>query len=347
MDENFDDGPMPILEKTTVSRKLPANFRQDDRWLFINEIEKEIPRIVIRKLKWVKLSPEGLLFFRNRILPDSFAFSPGFKKWKKRTLFKSYIHNYLLRKTRRVEFPVLWVTDVWSGGYFHWLCDALPRLVAAFHCVEKAFLVLPRELKGLPFVRESLKLLNVQNVEYIGPDEVLLCSTLLLPSHTAISGDFNEPIVKQLHNMLRPNEDLGSGQGAERLYVSRARAIKRRISNEAEIIDLLKEYDFKIVTTEDMSFEEQVKLFRSAACLVSNHGAGLTNMLFMKPGGSVLELRKDDDNVNNCYFNMSSALDLRYYYQLCKSPTDEDAHTADIIVDKAGLVKTLELMLSG
>ena len=73
-------------------------------------------------------------------------------------------------------------------------------------------------------------------------------------------------------------------------------------------------------------------------------GAGLTNMLFMKRGGSVLELRHASDHINNCYFTLSSALNLNYFYQTCEpSPVDSNPHTADLIVDPRTLESNLRI----
>jgi hypothetical protein len=47
-------------------------------------------------------------------------------------------------------------------------------------------------------------------------------------------------------------------------------------------------FDFQTIYAEDLSFEQQVKICSRARHLVSNHGAGLTNMLFMPQGASVL-----------------------------------------------------------
>ena len=45
---------------------------------------------------------------------------------------------------------------------------------------------------------------------------------------------------------------------------------------------------FETVYTEELSFAEQVRLFSETRCLVSIHGAGLTNLMFMPPGGHML-----------------------------------------------------------
>jgi capsular polysaccharide biosynthesis protein len=109
----------------------------------------------------------------------------------------------------------------------------------------------------------------------------------------------------------------------------------------------MKEYGFETLHFEDLSFGDQALISLNAKYLVSNHGAGLTNILFMSEGNSVLELRQADDRQNNCYFSLASALGLKYFYQTCSSPNpEEDAHTADLLVDLPTLQKNLELMLS-
>jgi capsular polysaccharide biosynthesis protein len=117
--------------------------------------------------------------------------------------------------------------------------------------------------------------------------------------------------------------------------------------NEDEVGAALKDYGFRSIRFEDYSFAEQVQIASKARFLVSNHGAGLTNMLFIASGSSVLELRKREDSHNNCYFPLASALDLHYFYQLC-DPLDpnEDAHSADLIVRVELHRKNVEEMLA-
>ncbi len=90
-----------------------------------------------------------------------------------------------------------------------------------------------------------------------------------------------------------------------------------------------------------------MRVASGARYMVSNHGAGLTNMLFMKAGGRVLELRHESDRINNCYFTLASALELDYLYQTCTPVVQgEDPHTADLRVDAEKLRDNLRLMLS-
>ena len=84
---------------------------------------------------------------------------------------------------------------------------------------------------------------------------------------------------------------------------------------------------------EKLPWIEQVNIFRNVKYVVANHGAGLTNILFMNKGASVLELRNNKDKRNNGFFKLSSVVGVNYYYQLCEMVTKEWFHGSDIIVN--------------
>ena len=69
-------------------------------------------------------------------------------------------------------------------------------------------------------------------------------------------------------------------------------------------------------------------------------------MLFMRPGGGVLELRRAGESERNWFFNLASAAGLRYFYQNC-DPADpgEDAHTANLRVEPRLFRRNVRLML--
>lgn len=325
-------------------RKLPRNFDQAHLNLFQHEFERAIPESRLLRFENVSVSAEGLLFKGAKMLPESFAYAFEFDEWKRRSILKFLVTNHFLRKRRRIETPVLWITDYWSKGYFHWLTDALTRLFVVRARLDQVTLLLPWEFETRDFVKSSLAVFGVKNVEFIQRDEVVECRSLLMPTHTAPSGHFRDEVIQGVRRTLLASL-AGSDDGGERIYISRCVAGRRRIVNEDELIPVLKKLGFEIVRAEELSFEEQVKVFSRARFLVSNHGAGLTNMLFMREGGSVLELRHLTDYVNNCYFILASALDLTYYYQLCKANRDfVDPHMADLLVNPEELEKNLNRM---
>jgi hypothetical protein len=343
------DGAPVIRESGVSARGLPLNFRPEDASLFKHELEREIPQTKLLELRGVSVSPEGMLFKGAHILPESFS-SPVIMRHfigRRRSVLKFLVMNHLLRRRRRFDAPCLWVTDDWSHGYFHWLADALPRLYAARDVARDLVLLLPHGYQRLEFVRSSLKLFPLGGVEYVGAGEVYACERLLMPTHTAPSGNYNEPLMHELRDHVLDACGLRRGTTAsERLYVSRARAPKRKIVNEEEVVGVMGEFGFRVVYFEDYPFEQQVRLAASAKYLVSNHGAGLTNILFMPEGGRVLELRRRDEHERNWFFNLAAVAGLGYYYQTCapESPGG-DVHAGNLFADVCALRQNLSLML--
>ena len=342
-----EDGAVTTLCRATVSRRsLPVNFNQDNLALFSHELERVIPETRLLELNSVRVSSDGILFRRHHMLPESFAFLANMKQWKRRSLLKFFVTNYALRRSRAIENDILWVTDDWSAGYFHWLTDALTRLFVVRNRLDDFVLLLPWDYEARDFVQSSLRCFGVKAVEFIGQNEVRRCRKVFMPTHTAPSGHYNEEIIRGVRShLLQAYGDAAYRGEGERIYISRDRARKRRIINEEAVVDILAAFGFQTIYAEDLSFEQQVKICSRARYLVSNHGAGLTNMLFMPQGAAVLELRHHTDRINNCYFTLSSALDLNYFYQTCQSGnTDQDPHSADLVVDPKALKENLSLL---
>lgn len=341
------DNAALLYPESISKRRLPVNFKEDNLELFNHELERVIPPTRLLKLRDVRVSSDGFLFKGLNILPESFAFPANRQQWKRRTFTKFFINNYGLRHSRKVERDALWIVDDWSNGYFHWLTDVLSRLYVMRDRLDDFVLLLPWDYESRDFVQASLKCFDARTLEFIGQDEVLLCRNLFMPTHTAPSGHYNEEIIRGVRNLLLTNYGDGGDRGhGERIYVSRERAPKRRILNEEALSNLLAEFGFQTIRAEDHSFEQQVQIFSGARYLVSNHGAGLTNMLFMPEGGRVLELRHQTDAINNCYFTLSSALNLNYFYQTCESSdNDQDPHLADLVVDLPMMKTNLSLLV--
>jgi hypothetical protein len=335
-----------IYAETVARRRLPVNFSEEQRAMFGGELERVIPETQLLKFQDVWASSEGLLFKGRNILRESFAFPNHLDQWPARSVLRFLLSNHVLRGRRKIEREVLWVTDYWSTGHFHWLTDVLTRLFAVREQLLDSLLLLPGVYETRDVVRSSLKAFGVTNVDFIGDGEVVECRSLVMPSHTAPSGHFNHEAIRGVRDvMLSAYGDLSGEE--KRLYISRSSAGKRRTVNEDEVTSILRRHGFETLRTEELSFEEQVRVCSRARYIVSNHGAGLTNILFMREGGSVLELRHQADCINNCYFTLSSALDLRYFYQTC-APQDAaaDPHEAHLLVDPHQLEENLRLLLA-
>lgn len=341
--------PRLLREGGTAARRPPENLRDEDARLFSHALEGRAPACRLLRLRGVSASGEGLLFKGLKVLPESFAHPSTCEAFTRRTRsrIKFLAASYLARRRVTLDEPALWVTDDWSHGYFHWLADALPRLLAAREYLSEAVLLLPARFRGLEFVASSLRAFAPRDVRFIKEGEVYFCRELLVPTQTPPSGEFNEPLIRELRALLvgfhAGGAEAGGDEGSVSVYISRARAPKRKVENEEEVVALVREFGYEVFYAEDLTFAEQVSVHARAGRLVSIHGAGLTNMLFMPEGGSVLEFRKEGHAYELCYFAMASALGLRYFYQPCAParPGEEGMHAVDLVVDTELLAANL------
>ncbi len=335
-----------IIYPSNISiRKLPINFSPADSGIFEHELKVEIHPTFLLRLKGINISSDGILFRGIHVLPETFPIPALKTNWINSTAYIKFLAKNLLSHYRKFENAV-WITDTWSNGYFHWLTDALPRLYVMGEWIENELLLLPQSFQEINYILPSLKPFSVRNLEFM--KGTVHIKNLKMPMHTAPTGNFNESIIREVRGLITDYykhtdcEIIGN-----KIYVSRSKARKRKISNEEECLAILAEYGFKIIYFEDYTFEQQVKIAMNAKYIISNHGAGLTNILFMESGSCVLELRKEGDFLDNCYFSMASAMNLHYFYQLCIAENpEEDAHTANLIIDCNLLRKNIESMLA-
>jgi capsular polysaccharide biosynthesis protein len=336
-----------LLAETVAVRTLPVNLRAEDRRLFEGELSRVIPPTSVITRTNVSVTPDGILFRRAWPLPEGYPNPEHLKgTWVRSMPFRFFLRQYVLNRRQPWAKPAFWITDIWSHTYFHWLTDALTRLYIIREQVRGGTLLLPGAFAKSAYVRESLRPFGLGEIHYV--DRTLRCRRLDIPLHTAPTGHYNEPVVQGLREWYdqHPPGTPAPATG-ERVYVSRSRASVRRILNEAECEAVLESFGFRKVHFEDYSFDEQVQIAQQTKYLVANHGAGMTNMIFMPKGGAVLELRKRDDDHNNCFFSLSSAMGLAYYYQTCEgSRSDPNAYGAHLRVDVDELRRNLEAMLA-
>ncbi len=233
-----------------------------------------------------------------------------------------------------------------SDNYFHFLFDVLPRLgviEASADLGIDAYYV-PQQTR---FQRELLALAGYGNAEII--DSVVTphvqAERLVVPGIPGPDLDIPPWVVEFLRSRLLPAQQASA---TERVYITRgAQRHSRSIVNEAQVRDVLDQFGFRAVDPGTLSVSEQIELFRSAAVIVSPHGAALANLVFASPGAAVLELFPPD-YINTCYYGLLAHLpEVRYRYLIGKGPQSQPGDklwgiASDITVDVEALRSVLK-----
>ncbi len=269
-----------------------------------------------------------------------------------RNFHHSVFTQFHLPRSRRVPGVSAVVAGLGRLNYFHWMFDVLPRFELLreagyrWDAIDHFFV---GEF-GASFQKEALQIFGIgmEKIISCGPATHFRCEQLLIPSMPGHSGHPPRWVCDFLRaTFLQPAREPSRGR---RLYISRTGARFRRVLNEDEVIATLMREGFEVVKLEMLSVVEQAALFAGAAVVVAPHGAGLTNLVFCRPGTAVVEIFAPR-SVLAPYWTLSAQVGLRYAYLLGRADgavVDGNffAMFEDIHVDCAKLRETLLLCLS-
>lgn len=240
-----------------------------------------------------------------------------------------------------------WATNGWAANYYHWFCEVLPKILLLKEFEPDLPILLPQGLSRFVFVGASLRLLGVDDVVFVPAGRSLKVARLSVPTELAPSArqraDLMGVIGHRIAAAVRRERGLDEAPDAPKtkVFVSRAAADKRKFVNEDAIAGTLRAAGYAVVQMEKLSFEDQVLTLANASHLVSMHGAGLTNMMFMAPGAAVLEFRVPENP--DCFVALAAACGHRLWSASPGAPDiGSSAHLANYVADPARFAAVLE-----
>ena len=233
------------------------------------------------------------------------------------------------------------VTPEASGNYYHWLLDLVPRVLLLKHAAQNFSNYDALLLNGsrANYEREILAALGVppEKIRYVDSRERFQIASAVFPSM-----DINVIAPWKVHG-LRGLPFSGEQNQHRRLYLSRARAAVRRIANENEISEILRNRNFEIVEAENLSWRDQANLLAGASVIVAPHGAALANIVFCKPGTRVVEI-STRAGYGDWYWQLAAVAGLSYeVLEAQRSGSFSGPYeNADMIVSRENVERLLE-----
>ncbi len=222
-------------------------------------------------------------------------------------------------------------------NYYHWMIETVPKIryLREFESEMNAEVkyLLPKEAPS--WVEQTLTLLEVpkSKVEYAS-SSVYKCSRLVVPSFPLrVQSDYNWIVDRVLKNATPDREEIGAGNN---IYISRAKAVERQVTNEDEVVEALSQYGFKRHLLEDHNVAENATLFNEADIIVGAHGAGLTDLIYCKDA-TVIELF--GSKIKQPYKQLAETMSVNY------KPVKCTPKSTDIYVDPDTLCSTVESVL--
>jgi hypothetical protein len=226
-------------------------------------------------------------------------------------------------ETREIECGIF-LSGLASNAFGHWLPEFLPKL--AFYKNHPGFYRMPiivdSEMPRSHF--EHLSRLSTNELILINPAQTLKCKKLIVaPSPTFFPVEFFphkfpehyfQGLLPSAFNFLRTNISCDQKPAIRRIYLARKEVKWRRIINEDQIINGLKEYGFESVYMENLSAQEQIDLFQTSECFVGPNGSALLNFIFANSHAKFLILSQP--NLHN-WGTFQGVLDAMGYESIC------------------------------
>jgi capsular polysaccharide biosynthesis protein len=174
--------------------------------------------------------------------------------------------------------------------------------------------VLIPEKFELNWIVDFLDFLDIEYITFKSNKKIKV-EDLIVTSYPAPSGNFHKKTLLNLRsnflsNYIRNDE---VDKSLKNVWIDMS-SHRRPVKNIEELRPVLYKYKFEEIKMEDLSINEKINLLQNTDVLLGSHSSGLTNMLFMKPGSIVIDIRDPDDNIKNAFFSMASELDLQYFY---------------------------------
>jgi capsular polysaccharide biosynthesis protein len=247
-----------------------------------------------------------------------------------------YSHNYsrhFVAKGRYYYLPVghvtrrrsvdsaLLIANRVSGNYFHWLFECLPALVAD---QGDDPIIVSAEMR--PQLHEALALANVRGrpIVQIGRNDAIDVGTLHIRSsrcylpddkrlglgRAAVSPKAVRAIAKRFRALPAP-----ARTGGKLLWVSRTLFAEetgtRNVINAHEIEQFLHGHGAEVFHPHTASLAEQRSRFYHARIIVMPAGAAFSNVVFCRPGATILLLAHDRATDLGFFAAIAEALGVR------------------------------------
>jgi len=246
-------------------------------------------------------------------------------------------------KGRSMRFKGRAMVLSWSKNYYHWLTKILPRL----DLIERAEGSLDR-IETFLIDNPSWRQQHVY--ERLGiwsrcvvVDSKSFASCRMLVAAT-IAHDCPDWACRYLNRVFNPGP-LSNPAPSRMIYVARGETAHRAIINESEVCAMLQGYGFEIVHCGALDVQDQASLFADSRIIVSPHGAALSNLVFCRPGTTVLEIFGTPEN-QKMYWLVSHRRNLRYQYLMAESiPSSLHPNMRDMRIDLRTLARNVEQLL--
>ncbi len=283
------------------------------------------------------LSKYGSVAIRNRVLTTDFnynSFYISFREGDKRP-----------HKTVPAVIGLFsqFQDGVMYGGYYDFVflvAAKLSRIKNALSPGEFAEMPVCYPLFNTPYETEYAQLLGVKPANLVDSTKTKVIAPRIVTANSAHWYPNLNDIQSLKQNIGQSFQPDNTAQN--RIYISRKG--RRCVTNELELVELLKKYDFTIIEDKPRTVREQIAIYYNASFILGPHGASFSNIIWCQPGAHLMELFSSN-YVPDFFLYLAEINGMKYsaYYEEAPQKTNYlDALVEDIHVSIPTMQACLE-----
>lgn len=198
-----------------------------------------------------------------------------------------------------------------DGGFYHFLLESIPKI--AF-CKEifcsLDYIIVPGDETA--WKKKWLDWLNIPNEKIIWQkstshyqfDQLLFTSRLIKDQQISLwqLNSLNQLLARDLVEKYHLKEKI--------VYITRKNVKERMLEWEEDFI--ANNPHLIVFDAAELSVNDTIVLFQQAKKIISPHGAGLSNLIFSKPGTTVIEIYPNDKTYQPCYQRICNLLGIHH-----------------------------------
>lgn len=226
------------------------------------------------------------------------------------------IPKFSSKDIKHVDYDVVFLCHTGRNHFGHFLLEQINR---AWPLVNENFknikiVVIDEKNQGeLPgFVYELLGLLGVKKQNVILLNKSTQFKNVYVPEPGFDMYSYYTESFAQMFDKM--SSKIHTNKIYEKIYVSRmAMPDNRRTFNEEKIQKIFEKNGYKVIYPETLPLKKQIALIKNCKDLAGCAGTALHLALFMKPGGRVIQIKRNSKLADNAdvqhLINISKGLD--------------------------------------
>ncbi len=249
------------------------------------------------------ISGSGQVWLHNRLVTVE-EFMPAYAAmyWRVWGQMHPQIRDAWMLPVRTIDTPCAIISVHGLQVYGHFLIEMMPRILlvqrifwdTGLRCRILLDKAAPKWL--LTILRDNFGITRDDIEFFDSQTERVRLRQAIMPSLLHFYDGFHPLLNELIDNFLLKMDLPAPHPGQERIFIARREfrnehSQQRFCRNEADLIEIAKNrYGFQVLAAEDLSWREQLAIFRNAKTVVGQWGSGMHNAIFSGPGTKIGQL---------------------------------------------------------